>query len=116
MPESEHKPQPESISHSDDEPSTTTAKNPSILSLTQSVTFQNDQAPGNGEIKELAQENSSKTSTFIQQTTTSKSSASTPSTQVGLLVTAELEEALKRCREKVERISKECKAGNRKFR
>lgn len=39
-----------------------------------------------------------------------------PTTQIGLLVTAEFEEASKRCREKVEHISKECRKGNRKFR
>ncbi|KAF8160005.1 cysteine proteinase [Crassisporium funariophilum] len=36
--------------------------------------------------------------------------------QVGLLVTAELEKSLKDCKVKVDRIAKECRAGNRKFR
>ena len=36
--------------------------------------------------------------------------------QVGLLVTAELEQALAECKKKVERISKTCRATNRKFR
>ena len=35
---------------------------------------------------------------------------------VGLLVTAELENVLAGCKAKVERISRECRAGNRKFR
>lgn len=35
---------------------------------------------------------------------------------VGLLVTPELEHVLATCKAKVERISKECRAGNRKFR
>ena len=35
---------------------------------------------------------------------------------VGLLVTAELESVLANCKEKVERISRECRVGNRKFR
>jgi hypothetical protein len=34
----------------------------------------------------------------------------------GLLVTAELEEALTKCKKKVEGISKTCRAANRKFR
>lgn len=35
---------------------------------------------------------------------------------VGLLVTTELENVLATCKAKVERISRECRAGNRKFR
>ena len=35
---------------------------------------------------------------------------------VGLLVTAELEDVLAACKAKVERISRECRADNRKFR
>jgi hypothetical protein len=44
------------------------------------------------------------------------SSPPVPKEQVGLLVTAELEEALTECKKKVERISKTCRATNRKFR
>ena len=39
-----------------------------------------------------------------------------PEYPVGLLVTAELENVLATCKAKVERISRECRAGNRKFR
>ncbi|KAH9479920.1 Calpain-9 [Psilocybe cubensis] len=39
-----------------------------------------------------------------------------PPPQVGLIVTEELQQALKDCKEKVERIAKECRAANRKFR
>ena len=44
------------------------------------------------------------------------SSPPVPKEQAGLLVTAELEEALTECKKKVERISKTCRAMNRKFR
>lgn len=44
------------------------------------------------------------------------SSQSAPKEPVGLLVTAELEEALTACKKKVERIAKICRATNRKFR
>jgi hypothetical protein len=44
------------------------------------------------------------------------SSPPVPKEQVGLLVTAELEEALAECKNKVECISKTCRAANRKFR
>lgn len=40
----------------------------------------------------------------------------TPKQEVGLLVTKELQKAIDDCREKVERIAKECRASNRKFR
>ena len=40
----------------------------------------------------------------------------TPKQEVGLLVTKELQNAIDTCREKVERIAKECRASNRKFR
>ena len=36
--------------------------------------------------------------------------------KTGRLVTAELESALKECKETVDRISKDCRAKNRKFR
>jgi hypothetical protein len=39
-----------------------------------------------------------------------------PKAQVGLLVNDELEQALKECKEKVERIAKEYRAANKKFR
>jgi len=39
-----------------------------------------------------------------------------PKEQAGLLVTAELEEALTECKKKVDRIAKTCRATNRKFR
>lgn len=39
-----------------------------------------------------------------------------PIDQVGLLVTAELEKAIKECKSKVAQIVKGCKASNRKFR
>jgi len=39
-----------------------------------------------------------------------------PKEQAGLLVTAELEEALTECKKKVESIAKTCRAMNRKFR
>ena len=44
------------------------------------------------------------------------SSPPVPKEQVGLLVTAELEEALTECKKKVESISKICRAVNKKFR
>jgi len=44
------------------------------------------------------------------------SSPPVPKEQIGLLVTVELEEALTECKKKVERISKTCRAANRKFR
>jgi len=40
----------------------------------------------------------------------------TPKQEVGLLVTKELQNAIDDCRQKVERIAKECRASNRKFR
>jgi len=39
-----------------------------------------------------------------------------PKQDFGLLVTKELQTAINKCREKVERITKECRASNRKFR
>lgn len=36
--------------------------------------------------------------------------------QAGILVTEDLEQAVKHCRDKVERLARECLEGNRKFR
>jgi len=47
---------------------------------------------------------------------TSTSIPTTPRNQVGVLVTAELDKALKSCKEKVERIARDCRAQNKKFR
>jgi len=47
---------------------------------------------------------------------TSTSIPATPKNQVGVLVTAELDKALKSCKEKVERIARDCRAQNKKFR
>jgi hypothetical protein len=49
-------------------------------------------------------------------TLVSASQTQAPKAQVGLLVNEELEQALKECKEKVERIAKEYRAANKKFR
>ena len=66
---------------------------------------QNEQCPEAGEI-------------FLYDDNAAATDRSTPlpTAQIGLLVTDGLDSALKRCKAKVERITKDCRKGNRKFR
>ena len=57
------------------------------------------------------------TNTTNSSTSTSTTTTATfPQHRPGLLVTKELDDAIQDCKEKVERIAKDCRAKNRKFR